>query len=266
MAEPQMPDEIVNWMRQLDWGMHHVYWHATRQWDLLGPEERIQLEAAGQTRANHQEGETGNGWDFLPMHRGMIRLLSAQFPQHSAFFQGWSTPPTAANSTSDPIPNNGQPKEFDPNKIRGIEELQENIGSFANDDSCGLFIETSLRPIPGNPANRSSDSRTGIHNYLHNRFSDSNSPIDLGNPQVNLENQRFWRLHGWIDKRWTAFRTSKALRDDEPSYVAALAAAEEHMSGHHMGVMKAGPLPVVATGHIRNLALAVKRIRLDKAF
>lgn len=266
MAEPQMPDEAIQWMQQLDWGMHHVYWHATRQWDLLDPKERAQLKAAGQTRANHQEGEAGNGWEFLVMHRAMIRLLVGQFPQHSALFDGWPKPPTNANSTSDPMPNNGQPKSFDRDKTKAIDLLQTNIGSFPDDDGCGLFIESSLRPTPADPANRSPDRHTGIHNYLHNRFSDSKSPIDMGNPQVNLENQRFWRLHGWIDKRWAAFRASKSLQEDEPTYASALAAAEQHMSGHHMGLMKAARTPVGAADQVRNLALAVKRIRLQKGF
>lgn len=64
-----MPTEIVTWMRERDWGTHHIYWHATRQWDLLEPQEQAQLEVAGQTRATVQEGQAGNGWEFLIMHR-----------------------------------------------------------------------------------------------------------------------------------------------------------------------------------------------------
>jgi hypothetical protein len=265
MAEPVMPTEIVTWMRERDWGTHHVYWHATRQWDLLEPQERAQLEAAGQTRAAGQEGQVGNGWEFLIMHRAMIRLLLRQFPAQTKLFAGWPTPPIDPNSPTDPMPDNGGPKAFDPNKIQAIDRLQTQIGNFASDDDCGLFIESSLRPTPGNPRHRSPDARTGIHNYLHNRFSDSDSDIDMGNPQVNIENQRFWRLHGWIDNCWSAFREGKNLSEDEPTYSAALSVAEQHMSGQHMRPMEADQMRAAART-VENLALAVKRIRAETGF
>lgn len=156
----------------------------------------------------------------------MIRLLLRQFPARTELFAGWPTPPIDPNSATDPMPDNGEPKAFDPNKIQAIDGVQTQIGNFASDEDCGLFIETSLRRTPGKPRHRSPDARTGIHNYLHNRFSDSDSDIDMGNPQVNIENQRFWRLHGWIDNCWSAFRKgnkgivdqlrnlSRARRDD----------------------------------------------------
>jgi hypothetical protein len=266
MPEPLMPAEVVTWMHSRDWGMHHVYWHATRQWDLLSQAEQQQLTAAEQTRADHQEGEAGNGWEFLVMHRAMIRLLRQQFSNYSQLFAGWPTPPTDPNSGSDPVPDNGEPKTFDPNKIQAINTLQTSVGRFASDDECGLFTETALRPTPGNPSHRSSDKQTGIHNYLHNRFTDSASPVDMGNPQVNIENQRFWRLHGWIDNRWSAFRTAKNLSETESTYVAALAAAEEHMSGHHMAQMKTMRKKAPTPDVLHNLALAVKRIRREKGF
>jgi hypothetical protein len=266
MTDPLIPDEIITWMRGHDWGMHHVYWHATRQWDLLNEQERQQLQDTGQSRADRQEGQTGNGWDFLIMHRAMIRLLVGHFPQHSQLFAGWPALPTDPNSASDPVPENGQSKTFDPNKRQAIDVLQGHIDTFASDDNCGLFIETSLRPTAAQPGNRSTDNRTGIHNYVHNRFSDSTSPVDMGNPQVNIENQRFWRLHGWIDSRWSAFRTDKNLPEDEPVYVGALKAAEEHMGDHHMEAMKLMRAHRATAEDVGNLALAVKRIRLEKGF
>jgi len=62
---------------------------------------------------------------------------------------------------------------------------------------------------------------------------------------------------------------NKNLQEDEPTYVAALTAVEEHMSGHHMGGMggmKAVEFRPATTDQIHNLALAVKRIRLEQGF
>jgi hypothetical protein len=127
------------------------------------------------------------------------------------------------------MPNNGQPRPFSANMSTAVTRLQDNVGGFQTDDELGLYIETRLRPVAGNPSAQSNDATTGIHNYLHNRFSDASSPITMGDPTVNIHNQRFWRLHGWIDNRWSAFRTAKNLPENEPAYQQALAAAAQHM-------------------------------------
>ena len=45
----------------------------------------------------------------------------------------------------------------------------------------------------------------GVHNWLHGQFQDPSSPIDVGNPQTNLSNIMFWRIHGWIEAKWKQF-------------------------------------------------------------
>ena len=49
----------------------------------------------------------------------------------------------------------------------------------------------------------------------------------------------FWRIHGWIDARWTAYRKAKGLDDaTDPTYLAALQDAQQWldaaMSRAHM--------------------------------
>lgn len=233
MAEPRMPQRISDWMNAKDWGTHHLVWHWARIWDLTGSEEHDYVLANGSNRANRQEGVAGNGMDFLAMHRVMIRQLIQQFPADAGLFDGWVQPPTDPDDPAEPMPHNGRPREFDPVKLVGVNRVHQDIGGFSSDDDLGLYLQTTLRPIPGFPNNRTPDPSAGIHNYLHGRFSDGTSDITMGNPFVNLHNQRFWRLHGWIDGRWTAYRAAKGLAENEPAYTQALAAAAMHMGHHH---------------------------------
>lgn len=257
MSEPRMPSEIIAWMGERNWGMHHLEWHTSRQWDLLSDVDRAWAVSQGWHRADKQEGTAGNGFEFLLMHRAMIELLRETFPAHGALFAGWGTPPTDPRSTSDPMPFNGNPRPFNPNMRDAVRKLHSPAGlaAFADDDAIGLFIETNRRPTQGDPRARSTDPMAGLHNYLHNRFSDSSSDIDLGDPQVNLSNARFWRLHGWIDARWSAFRAAKGWSDNEPAFRDALRAEKEHlrnMGGHvHHPVMAAA----VAAAPVRARAM-----------
>ncbi len=224
-----MPAEILDWMEQRDWGRHHLEWHVVRQWDLLTPAQQSWAAAQGWQRAARQEGTAGNGLEFLRMHRAMIELLRDNFPAHAALLAGWTTPPTDPADPQDPKPANGRPDAFSADMQQAIDRLQTNIGTLASEDELGLYIETRLRPVAGNPGEVSADPSAGIHNYLHGRFSDSSSPIDMGDPEVNLANARFWRLHGWIDARWTAYRQSQGLSDQDPAFRAAIDAEKQHM-------------------------------------
>ncbi len=253
MADPIMPDAIVQWLRQRNWGMHHLEWHVTRLWDAR-QEMRQFAQSRGWNRAPIQEGSPGNGLEFLAMHRVMIRQLIESFPQHIGLFRGWQTPPTNPNDANDPVPAGslaGGP--FDTSMLAAISKIEGSPPSFTGDDVFGLYLESNRRPTPSNPQQSSSDPSTGIHNYLHARFSDSSSPINMGDPQVNLLNQRFWRLHGWIDGQWSRVRASLALSDDDPAYQAALRDAEHHMGGHMMAMM--APLIARQTFAIEPVAL-----------
>src|SRR6516164_5139989 len=84
VADLLMPDEIREWMQQRNWGVHHLEWHTSRQWDRLPLAARQWAAQQGWRRAALLEGEAGNGVEFLVMHRAMIELLREQFPQHAA--------------------------------------------------------------------------------------------------------------------------------------------------------------------------------------
>jgi len=160
----------------------------------------------------------------------MIILLEKKFPQYSSLFDGWKTPPTNPNDTEDPVQSG---VAFDKDKLIGIDLIENNPNFFQTEDDFGVFIETTIQGLPNNPNNRRTDMRYGNHNYLHNRWTDNSSPINLGDPKVNIFNVRFWKLHGWIDMVWTKFRKAKGLSDNDPNYKKTIDYYVHMMDGHH---------------------------------
>jgi hypothetical protein len=270
MPDPVMPDEIRAWMDQVGWGMHHLQWHFVRQWDRQPPQARQWAQQQGWRRVEPQEGQPGNGFEFLAMHRGMLELLREQFKAHAALFAGWPTPPQDPADPNDPVPGGGV-APFDPDMARAIQRVEKNPQSFRDDDAFGLYLETRYRPTADNPFAQDSDPSTGVHNYVHQRFQDLASPVNMGNPQVNLGNQRFWRLHGWIDRVWSAVRRALGSWDDDPAFRSRIDAEKHHLMGH-MARMRAaaravapprpaGPAPVtVASPFSETLARRFHRL------
>ena len=180
----------------------------------------------------------------VPGHaQGHDRTVREQFPQHRPLFAGWATPPTDSADPNDPLPV-GTTTPFDPNMARAIVRVEKTPQSFPDDDGLGLYVQTSSRPTADNPFARSDDPTTGIHNYIHSRFQDQDSPVDMGNPLLNLGNQRFWRLHGWIDRYWGESRRVAGRSDADPAFRAAIDAEKHHLEGHMPGMMRAFALPV----------------------
>jgi hypothetical protein len=232
-----IPKPMLTFLSQQGWGKHHLEWHTVRQWDLLSAEEQGYAKRQHWARAEMQEGTKGNGLEFLAMHRVMIRLLSEKFPRNVDLFKGFDKPPLECDDKADPC-GPEMPGPFDANKAKAIDKLQNHLADFKNDDELGLYLESSLRPTASKPDARSSDRSAGIHNYLHGRFMDSRSKIDVGDPSVNLQNKKFWRIHGWIENRWTEFRKLKHLSEQDPAYAAAIKKGEDMFT-----VRMKGPLP-----------------------
>lgn len=216
-----MPKATVDYLKQHKWGMMHLKWHTERRWDLMPASTLDYAKKQGWTRCSVQEGAVGNGIEFLAMHRMMMQMLIEEAPTTKKYFVGWTTPPTDPRDAHDPLPG-GATTAFDDTMLATIDRLENHLDTFKSDDELGRYIETSLRPTSLQPSRRTTDKSAGIHNYIHNRFADPNSKIDVGDPTVNLQNKRFWRLHGWIDHVWTNYRKLKGLTDDDPVYQAAM--------------------------------------------
>jgi hypothetical protein len=236
-----MPSPIVQFEAQHDWGNHHLQWHSERRWDRMSSSDRAWCQKQGWKRAALQEGAKGNGLEFLAMHRAMIHILTKQFPKQKALFAGWSKVPTDPRDKIAPLPH-GDRTAFDATMLKALDRLEHHLDSFADDDELGRYIETKMAPLPGKPDHRTSDPSAGLHNYLHMRFMDPESAIDIGDPSVNLQNKRFWQLHGWLDARWTAFRKLKGVADSDPVYKKALDTATTELTMLHKGgPVKGGP-------------------------
>ena len=87
-----------------------------------------------------------------------------------------------------------------------VQRIEGSPVYFDGDDAIGVFIETTSRPLPEARSGARQTERA-IHNYLHGRFTGASEDLDMGNPEVNIHNQRFWRLHGWIQRNWSIYRT-----------------------------------------------------------
>jgi hypothetical protein len=241
MADTPIPSEITHWMNNLGWGDHHLRWHIERRWDrfeyrdqFAHPTSRVIPWAISQgwSRYEPQEGAPDNGIEFLAMHRAMLLALTQQFPQHAALFTGWTQVPMAVNDPNDPVPvNPGAPLPGALSQAYqdAAARLQSQPESFASEDALGVYMQTTDLPTPANPLADSPEAGAGIHNHLHGRFTLVGSPINIGNPQVNIQNQRFWRLHGWINQVWSGYRSHGGLSDEAPAYVAALRQGAQHM-------------------------------------
>jgi hypothetical protein len=234
----KMPSAATKFIDANDMGDHHLGWHMSRQWDRLDASDRDWLTKQGWSRADAQEGDPGNGLEFLAMHRFVLNTMRAlpELASQVALFDGWTRVPDpedgdVASSGADSIAQNPLAPGADADipaafrtAIARCQDPAERLKQFASDDDLGRFLETQ--------ANQAGVSGAGVHNYLHNRFSQPGSSVDLGDPQKNFKNQVFWRLHGWIDRCWSTYRTAMNKKDDDPDYVAALAkgAAEMHLA------------------------------------
>ncbi len=232
-----VPADVQAYFIENNSGMMHLRWHTVRQWDRLTPAALASAQLQGWTRSPTQEGEAGNGLQFLAMHRVMFRMLRIHFPQYAnTVFQGWATVPTDPRDPLNPLPF-GSIAPFASNMSIAVTNLSSRPANFASNDAWGTYLETIFRPVPGNPRATSTDPTVGLHNYLHARWTDAGSPINMGDPAVNIGNRLFWKLHGWIDQQWSAYRAARGFSDSDPAYTKALADAQTEMGMDGMSGM-----------------------------
>lgn len=222
-----MPLQLREFMRKQHFGYFHDKWHTTHSWDnriLTRPGVRVRALCSGWERFPRQMGQPGSGLDFLAMHRLMLDMMRKNFPDQQHLLAGWDDVPTDPKDPNNPLPL-GRNIPFGPLQLNNLDRLKNDLGSFESDDQVGLFLWTSL----SNPAIEVGS----IHLYLHVRWADFLSDVNLANEVVNFENIYFWRLHGWIDRVWSDFRNLKGLSEEDPAYQAAIQQANLEMEHQH---------------------------------
>jgi len=212
-----VPENVHEFLEKYQWGDYHIVFHMSRKWYLLGDQGRGWLSRVGEASADLQEGDPGNGVEFLVMHRAMIQFLTNRWGDEPVtndpagrgtmgeVLQGWTTDEEVITALEE---CGGDVERFK----AGLAKINDPA-SFATEDEFGNFMQTTLRLTGGVDPNdsairlysRDMTAGAGVHNWLHGQFMDSTSPIDVGNPQTNLSNIMFWRIHGWIEAKWKAF-------------------------------------------------------------
>ncbi|HEX8466927.1 MAG TPA: hypothetical protein VF620_03880 [Allosphingosinicella sp.] len=251
MADPVMPQEVREHIEALGWPEHHARWHYEQRYDFWrhlaaqGVQDAIDIVADGDARAGgggrHRKWRRGMGWSSSGCTGRCFSCCSRRFRSMPACFAAGRL-----LRRTRPIPRIRCRTERRSirTRRRGSSSSETRQRDFPDEDEYALFLETSLRPTPEDPTWRLPDGRTNLHNYLHNRWSDDSSPVNIVDPWLNLGNARFWRLHGWIDRLWTLYREAWGL-DDEPGYRALIDHHRDMMArppghggghGHHDGL------------------------------
>jgi hypothetical protein len=272
-----VPERVHDYLERYQWGDYHIVFHMSRKWFLLGDPGRDWLTSVGEYGADLQEGDPGNGIEFLAMHRAMIEHLTERWgaepvandPDGRVTFvevlAGWRTDEEARRGLASA---GGDVARFE----RGL-GMVHDANAFSEDD-FGRFLQTTLRLSgevdPDDSARRFYDhderEGAGVHNWLHGQLADRQSPIDVGNPQTNLSNILFWRIHGWIDATWQAFeRVHVRTADEQEAVDRQLARFRLHVQLHSDFADHHHPMPRPPDGVIDDVRPVMFADRVDCA-
>ncbi len=232
-----VPQAMTDYMSTLAWGVRHLAWHTSRQWSSVATDTAtlawFTRHGIKLTAAAIQEGQTGNGIEFGAMHSGMVAILTKQFGQPFVdMLNAWPRIPTDPNDKNWPIP--GAKKPYDPAHLTDLNSIVNLDGSY-NDVELAKWKtgERSFTDINGKKVSGLDGFamfvEEGIHNYTHNRFTDSKSKISMGDPTVNINNKTFWALHGFIDRAFKHYLEKFATPDETKTYQDSVTAQTSMM-------------------------------------
>ncbi|MCY9340634.1 hypothetical protein MOF28_20105 [Bacillus haynesii] len=233
MAYGDLPKKILERLSSERTRMYHALWHFVRNkesWDELSTEQREELINQGWEPPRF-ENEPGAGIDFLYMHRQMIRMVNEWGASEDSHDHGgehvhnspdsvvspWLDIPWNHNDPVWPMPNvsNPQPNIFGNSKEQATTDVyfQQVNDTFTN--------RSWLRTVSLDKLG--SELEFGIHGWMHMHWStepptnpnslDQNNDW-LGSPFSSHVNKHFWKLHGWIDNRITAWEDANGQKAD----------------------------------------------------
>jgi hypothetical protein len=239
-----LPKQVLNWMTERRWQPSHDGWHNIRRcmnpmftmppppgapplpFDITQPEALTRVCAENALIPAQGECENArDGYEFLVMHRHMIRSLKQAFPRHADLFAGFPRFPFDIQD----VPEQWHDRwsmgglfraemgrvGWDPQILAVARRLEAiggtNDGGFATEGELGMFIQCGVTAAP--PGGMAS-GQFSIHGALHFKWVVQDSPHSLGKQTANIENYMFWKLHGWIDDVWERYREVKGLTAD----------------------------------------------------
>jgi hypothetical protein len=182
--------------------------------------------------AESECGGNRDGYEFLLIHRHMIKVLREAFPAHPEMFAGFPKFPFDAQDVPeqwrDRFGTGWSAQIIE--SANTLEDIENQLDRFPTEGELGAFMQCG-----GMAAGMS-----GVHGALHFKWVVSGSPYMLGDTTANLGNYMFWKLHGWIDGIYTRYRAAKGLTEDQPEHVAALLGQcrEMHTLGSMLGKAK----------------------------
>jgi hypothetical protein len=215
-----LPKEVLAWMGERVWEKSHDAWHNVRRCrgggvpGLPGGGDMSVCEHT-ELIPEHQEcADAEDGYQFLVMHRHMMRGLREAFPRHTALFEGFPSFPYNAENV--PAQWQGRFGTGWSQQIKSVaqtlEDIENKLSQFPTEGDLGKYIQCGT----------SSNGASSIHGAMHFKWVVNDSPYSLGKQTVNIDNYMFWKLHGWIDSIWERYRVAKGQLPDEPKLEQAL--------------------------------------------
>ncbi len=145
-----LPQEMLDWLKEQNWIQEHGDWHnvrrCTESCQRTSPTgvctSMEALAARGLSCAPIQEGEPGDGYDFLIMHRHMIRGFQQAFPKHVELIRGFYHIPKSKDDPENPIPwvdvrwNDQQLENID-----WMENITEHVDVFTSEDDYAKWVQ-----------------------------------------------------------------------------------------------------------------------------
>jgi hypothetical protein len=146
-----LPQEMLDWLNEQNWIQEHGDWHNVRRWDQgcqrFAPDTPCQnneaMIARGLSRASIQEGEPGDGYTFLIMHRHMIRGFQQAFPKHVEQIRGFHRVPTDKDDPENPIPwIDVRWSDDQLETIAWMENISEHVDAFESEDDYAQWVQS----------------------------------------------------------------------------------------------------------------------------